>query len=466
MTEAHPPHDSTIDDLPPIEDDPLFDGPDPHMDTLPPLEEPSGESGRNGTHDLHFDGAGSDRSDYESTAEENVRTAGGVVIVRAGETGPRLAVLESGGVVSLPKAEVGPGMSAETAAGHAAEAFAGVRVRLVESIGETEEWIDESLVTTWFWLAKTARGASLEPTTPPPAGFLLHWVDPEEASHALSSPGERSLVERVMRRPMSAKKRPFASLESVGLAQEIEAFRDESAASARTMQDPEQLDALLRAREEIERAEVRLARGDAAGARRARARAERETLHSLDAEGRTLAFQRAVSRAPDRLQQALRATAPPLGSDVSLNVLLAVQAAVDSALDEDEREREIRRAAQGRVTVAFVVTTIAVLAAAWLGLFQTAPRPTLDTAVAAVIFVVTGALGGWVGESLFALRERNRGRHLALPMTAATGALAGLGLGAILSGGLATFMVEDAALTVTATFVAGWLVRMLLPRGY
>lgn len=461
MTEAHPTQDSEIDDLPPIEDDLLFDDlpaerPPTPLDPLPPLGEPI----PNGAH--HGNGLEGD----DASGSDAVRTAGGVIIVRAGETGPRLAVLESGGVISLPKAEVGPGMSAETAAGHAAESFVGMRVRLAESIGEIEEWMDDSLVTTWFWLGRPVRGAALEPTTPPPAGFHLHWIDPEEACQALTSPGEQSLVERVMRRPMHAKRRPFASLESVGLAREIEAFRDESAASARTMQDPEHMDALLRAREEIERAEARLARGDAAGARRARARAERETLSSLDPDGRALAFQRALNRAPDRLQQALRATAPPIGSDVSLEVLLAVQAAVDSAIEEDEREREIRREAQGRATVAFAATTLAILAAAWLGLFQTAPRPTIDTSVAAAIFVVTGALGGWVGEAIFALREANRGRHLALPMAAAAGALAGLGLGAILSGGLATFMVDDAALTVAATFAAGWLVRMLLPRGH
>jgi len=451
MTEAHPRHDSEIDDLPPIEDDPIFEG--SRFDGPPtPLGDASTRQ--------DFDGNGARYPE----AEEALRTAGGVVIVRAGETGPRVAVLESGGMVSLPKAEVGPGMSAETAAGHAAESFAGVRVRLVESIGETEEWIDESLVTTWFWLARPARGASLEPTTPPPAGFHLHWIDPEEACHALTSVGERSLVERVTQRPLPTKARPFASLQSKGLAQEIEAFRDASAASARTMQNPEQLDALQRAREEIERAEIRLARGDAAGARRARARAERETLPSLDAEGRALAFQRALSRAPERIQQALRATTPPLGSDISLDVLLAVQATVDSAIEEDERERDIRRSTQGRVTLAFVATTIAVLAAAWLGLFETSPRPTLDTSVALGIFVIAGALGGWVGETLFALRQPNRGKHLALPMTAAAGALAGLGIGAILSGGLIA-KVEDTALIVAAAFVAGWLVRMVLPRG-
>ena len=131
MSEAHHFVDPPIDDLPPIEHDPELDGPAP-------------------------------------AAAIDGHTAGGVIVVRATESGPRLAVLESGGVVSLPKAEAGPGMSAETAAHRAAAAFVGQRVRLVESIGETRKLVDGDDVVTWFWLARPGRAVELDPAEPAP----------------------------------------------------------------------------------------------------------------------------------------------------------------------------------------------------------------------------------------------------------------------------------------------------------
>ena len=442
------------DDLPPIEDDPELDG--------PPARGP--DSFDAGTYWEPQDASTDSEGDH-GDAELDPRTAAGVVLVRTTETGPRVAVLESGGVISLPKAEVAPGGSAETAANRAAEVFTGLRVRLTDSLGETEDWLEGERVAAWFWLARPTRGNALDAQTPPPAGFTLHWIDLEEACQALTSDAEASIVDRVRAMGFSVRKRPFASPATIGLARDLEAFRDDSVATARGVTDPDALDALLRARDEIERAEDRLARGDAAGARRARARAERETLSSLDAEGRAIAFRRVLDRAPEHMRMSLGATAPPPGTPVSLDVLTAVHAAVEAALEEDEREREIRRASQAHATLALTVTTLAVIAAAVLGLFQTAPRPVLDTWMAALIFSAAGLLGGWVGEGLYALREANRSRHIALPMAAAAGALAGLAVGAFLSNGLSTFIVENAALTIAATFAAGWVVRTVLPRG-
>lgn len=437
MSEAHHPIDHTVDDLPPLEHDPELDGPEP----------------------------GDDPGIYPHSAPGEPRAAGGVIVVRAFDGGPRIAVLESGGVVSLPKAEAGPGMSAETAAHRAAEAFTGKRVRLQESLGETHETLEGDEVVTWFWLAKPVAGARLDPAAPAPAGFRLHWIDVEEAEQVLTSEQERHLLDHLHARELGTRRRPFASLEARSLAAELEAFRDESAHAARSMHDPDQLDALMRAREEIERAEGRLARGDAAGARRARARAEREVLASLDGHGRALALQRALDRAPEHMRPALRAAAPAPGEAVSSDVLLAVQAAVDSALESQEREVELQRAAQIRATVALMATTAAVLAASGFGLFRGEALPAFDTGIASALFAGCGLLGGWVGEALYALREPNRRRHLALPLTAATGALAGLALGAVISGGFTALKTQDAALVVAATFAAGWLARVLLPRG-
>lgn len=444
MTEARTETDYQ-DDLPPIEDDLELDG-------APGTAGPP-HAGRTDTPDVHH--------------------AAGVVLVKGGPVGPRVAVLEAGGVVSLPKAEVGPGMSAETAAMEAAVCFIGRRVRLVESIGEVEEILDGERVRCWFWLATPAlargRGGLGQGDSRGPAahGFALHWVDLEEAAELLTSGEERAIVDRLRHRQLPVGRTPLANPDGVALADELQALRDESLAGLRGAEDPERTDALLRMREEIERAEERLDRGDRSGARRARVRAEREALAALDADGRALAFRRTLDRAPDHLRHALGATLPADGSPVSLDVLLAVHSAVEHAMDEEERARAVRRAAQTHVTLALAATIAALLAAATFGLFETAPRPVLQTSVAALIFVASGALGGWVGEALHALRTRaDGGRSMAvsLPMAAAAGGLAGLALGAFLTGGLQAEVLDGAALKMAATFTAGWLVRTILPR--
>lgn len=425
MAEAHHSIDHPVDDLPPIEHDPELDGPAP-------------------------------------AAAIDGHTAGGVAVVRTTESGPRLAVLESGGVVSLPKAEAGPGMSAETAAHRAAEAFVGRRVHLVESIGETRELFDGDDVITWFWLARPGRAAALDPTEPPPPGFQLHWIDLEEAEQALTSEEEREVAARLARRAFPHVRRPFDSLEARELAAELEAFRDETTATTDALEDPGRIDALLRARAEIGRAEARLARGDTAGARRARARARREALAGLDPHGRDHALLRAIERAPAQMRSALRAAAPEPGEPVSLDALLAVQSAVDAAIEEQEQTLELRRAAQLRATAALLATSAAVVTAGVLGLFGVAAE--LGAGGATTLFAVAGLLGGWVGEALFAIREPDRRQHLAQPLTAATGAVAGLALGAVLTGGFTPLSAENAALILASTFAAGWFVRTLLPR--
>lgn len=425
MSEAHHFVDPPIDDLPPLEHDPELDGPAP-------------------------------------AAAIDGHTAGGVIVVRATESGPRLAVLESGGVVSLPKAEAGPGMSAETAAHRAAAAFVGQRVRLVESIGETRELVDGDDVVTWFWLARPGRAVELDPAEPPPPGFQLHWIDLEEAEQTLTSEGERELAARLAGRGFPHRRLPFDSLEARALAADLEGFRDESAATAHALEDPRRIDALTRARAEIERAENRLARGDMAGARRARARARREALASLDPRGREQALDRAIERAPAHMRSSLRSAAPAAGEPVSLDALLAIHTAVDAAVEDQESALDLRRTAQLRATAALLATAAAVVTAGALGLFGVAAE--LGARGATTLFAVSGLLGGWVGEALLAIREPDRSQQLAQPLTAATGAVAGLALGAILTGGFAPLSAENTAQVLAATFAAGWFVRSLLPR--
>ncbi|MEM1448637.1 MAG: hypothetical protein AAGI22_05960, partial [Planctomycetota bacterium] len=199
---------------------------------------------------------------HEEAAEAPPTTAGGVLVVRRGETGARVAVLESGGLVSLPRAEVGPGESAETAARRAAQVFLGRRIRLVESIGETSDALEGDSVVTWYWLAHERRGPQPLPSARPPAGFALHWIDVEEALDVLHSDAERELVAGFARRRQRPRSQVFASGDHRALARDVESIRDATVSEAQATDDPRQLDALLQAREELERAEARLARGD------------------------------------------------------------------------------------------------------------------------------------------------------------------------------------------------------------
>ena len=182
------------------------------------------------------------------------------------------------------------------------------------------------------------------------------------------------------------------------------------------------------------------------------------------------------ARKPDlRVEQALeghrarpgrmrltRSAAPATGEPVSLDALLAIHTAVDAAVEEQESALDLRRAAQLRATAALFATAAAVVTAGALGLFGVAAE--LGARGATTLFAVSGLLGGWVGEALFAIREPGRSQQLAQPLTAATGAVAGLALGALLTGGFAPLSAENTAQVLAATFAAGWFVRSLLPR--
>jgi len=446
--------DELDDDLPPIEDDPELDGPGPSGGEDPcAVASPATASP---------DVSGPDDAPIGDLA-------GGVVLVRRSAAGARIAVLEAGGQVSLPKAEVGEGSSPETAALDAAHAFTGLNARLVESIGESREDVGGAVVRTWFWLARPSRVLAGDAVGPTAAGFTLHWVDVEEALDALDSEGERAVVERVRRRPeLRSGPHRLASPETVAVVRELDAFRDESGAGALA-----DLDALTRARIELERAEERLDRGDAAGARRARARGPRATLATLDGRGRALALQRALDRAPERLRATLAAATPGHGAadDVPLDLLTTIHAAVDAALDEDDARAAARRAAQSRAALALGATALGALVAAAAGLLG-GDAPALAPFTAALVYLASGALGGWTGETLQVLRDPERGplgaggarRGVVLPMAAAAGGLTGLALGAFLTSGLQTDAATDGGFVLGATFAAGWLVRTLLPR--
>lgn len=459
MHEAHGYEGAIEDELPPIEDDELLDGPGAHA-----VHAGNGTAGANGVggdpDEFGETGLGSD-----SAEPGEVRMAGGVLLVRAMDTGHRLAVLESDGWLSLPKAEAMPGESAEHAAQRAAEAFTGLRVQLAESVGETEDWIGDDLLRSWMWLARPARGPVSRAPRAGAEGFQLHWLDLEEAEGMLGSEGERDLVARLRRIPLPGRRIPSLSADRRSMAHDLEAFRDSSAALARRTGDPEHLDAFLRARDEIERAEERLARGDRAGARRARARAERETLLSLDADGRALAMRRALERAPEHLAPILSSVAPAPGAPVSHEVLLAVHSAVEAEAEESAREQDLRGGAQAQAAIALGAATLFALVASATGLLgSAADAPAVDPWVLAVAFVVAGALGGWVGEALYGLRQNARASSLALPLATAAGGLAGFVLGAVLSGGLVPLGAGGSPLVIAATFAAGWLARAIVPR--
>ncbi len=405
------------------------------------------------------------------TVESGVdtRSAAGVLILRTTESGPRLATLEAGGLVSLPRSEVGPGETGETAARRAARHFVGVEVRLVESLGETTDIVDGDAVSTEYWLGSARLGDLLRPGAQPPASFALRWLDLEEAVDALDSDSERDLVARFALRPQPARQRTFASAEHRDLTRDIEAFRDRTVSRVAATEGPEHLEALLRACDEIERAEGRLARGDDAGARRARARAERETLAVLDAQERVVSLRRALARFPADEGPADEIAVPADGEPVSFDALLAVHTALDAALQETERATARRRRAQLQAAVAIGSTMIAVVLLASSGVFTQAPDETAAITFGAgrlaFFFALVGTLGGLVSESLGALRETDRARRVGLPLGAATGGLAGLALGALLTGGLTGVPAgTSVALTLACVFAAGWFGRQALPR--
>ncbi|MEO0661689.1 MAG: hypothetical protein AAFZ87_09140, partial [Planctomycetota bacterium] len=208
MTEARTPEELEHDDLPPIEDDPKLDG--------------TGGGGPAPDRALRPDGLEHDGNGLHGADPVGSGTAGGVILVKSARVGPRIAVMESGGLSSLPKAEVGEGMSVETAALDAALAFTGLAVRLEEAIGETDEFIDGVHVTTWFWLARPARTVLGDAAGPTATGFALHWLPVEEALEVLSSPAERALVERIRTRAIRARKPALVAPGAAELAADLE----------------------------------------------------------------------------------------------------------------------------------------------------------------------------------------------------------------------------------------------------
>ncbi|MEM9381337.1 MAG: hypothetical protein AAGB93_15395 [Planctomycetota bacterium] len=404
----------------------------------------------------------------EGSVGAEATTAGGVLAVRRGESGPRVAVLEAGGMVSLPRAEVGPGESAETAAHRAAQVFLGRRVRLVESIGETSDELDGASVVTWYWLAHERRGPQPLPTARPPAGFTLHWIDVEEALDALDSDAERDLVVDFARRRQPPRPHVFASGDHRALARDVESIRDATVAEAQVTEDPHQLEGLMQAREELERAEARLARGDDAGARRARARAERARLASLDEVGRAASLRSALARLTTEEREDLGVPIPGDGQPVPLTSLVAVHTAVDACLEQRSHAAAERRTAQLRATAAIGSTAVAFVLVAALGLLGSAGMngsSTVGAGALALAHAAFGALGGWVGEALHALREPDDAHRAGIPLGAATGALAGLAVGALLTGGLASAAVGTGlGAGLAVAFASGWIARTALPR--
>lgn len=401
-------------------------------------------------------------------SESVTRTAAGVLILRTTESGPRLATLEAGGLVSLPRSEVGSSETGETAARRAARHFVGVEVRLVESLGETAEIVNGDSVSTEYWLGSARLGDLLRPGAQPPASFALRWLDFEDALDALHSDSERDLVARFARRPQPARQQAFASTEHRDLARDIEAFRDRTVSRVTATDDPEHLEVLLRACDEIERAEGRLARGDDSGARRARARAERETLAVLDAQERVVSLRRALGRFPADGGPTDGVAVPADGEPVSFDALLAVHTALDAALQDQERAMLRRRRAQLQAAVAIGLTMITVVLLASFGVFTPASDETaaitFGTGGLAFVFALVGTLGGLVSESLGALRDTDRAHRVGLPLGAATGGLAGLALGALLTGGLTGVPAgTSVALTLACVFAAGWFGRRALP---
>lgn len=402
-----------------------------------------------------------------SNGASGARAAGGVVLLKATEAGTRIAVVACGGVVSLPRAEVGPGEGAEDAAGRAARVFLGCDVRLVASVGETRE-VDEGVETlTWFWAARLRRASRTRPMGPPPSGFESHWLDLDEAADLLDSEDEGRLVARLGRQPLRRRRKPLASPEHRAIRYDVESLRDATLASVETETDPGARESLYHARIELERAEDRLERGEDAAARRAYARAERDALTALDDPARVATLKRGIDRLSPAERDAFDVRPPQSIVAASLDEVLRAQSLVQGALEERARRERDLRSAQIQATLAFGVTALAVVVVASLDLF----RPTLNggphigSETLAVVYLVAGACGGWAGEALLSLRSNGREGALWLPLAAGAGAVAGLILGALVTDGLATPPApSSAALTLAGAFAAGWLGRRVVPR--
>ena len=391
-------------------------------------------------------------------------SAGGAVVIRRTEVGARVAVLESGGLVSLPRAEVGPGESAETAARRAASAFVGDEVRLGRTLGQSREAAPDGEVLTWFWLAASAaRG--LDPAAggaAPPPGYDLHWMDLEEAALSLESEEEAALLEELRAGDLRPRRSPLASAERRGLDAALAGLRDASlpGPAVDPTTDPEE--ALAAARLELARSEERLTRGDLEGARRAQARAARAGLVALDGPGRRVEFARLRRALPEELRRSLDpgdldalSLVPGRGPGEapSLEALLTLHDAVESEATRRGRARATRRAHEVRAALALLSSVGAAVALALLAPGQLEAERAWAFALQ---FAAFAALGGWAGGAL----RRTRGRGLwrrAAALEAAAGAAAGLAAGAALTAGFAHLPGQGhLTFVLGAVYAAGW----------
>ncbi len=438
---------------------------------------------------------GMSEGEETGSGAEPVISAGGVVLVRRTGAGARIAVMESGGLASLPRAEVGPGESAETAARRAARVFLGGSPRLHRTLGETREATDGGQVLTWFWLASPRGGlrSGTSSEAAPPQGFHLHWMEVEEARLSLESEDEAELLAHLGARDLRTPPSPLASGERRELRAALSLTREQAlprhGASVGVVHpeatDPsggaavtdlssevseEDLDAALEAAQfELHRAEERLERGDLEGARRAQVRAARAGLFALDGPGRRVEFARLWRSlsAPTRQDLGLDGFTP--GWTPGLCDLLTLHDAAEAQREERHRERATSIGHQVRASLALLAS---VTAFSWLA--AAAPLAVehgLDTpAMYALHLSLLGALGGWSGGALRRVRSV-RGHPapprpaLTPPFEAALGAGAGLAAGLALSAGFTTPPAGGhLAFVAATTYAAGWFGFSLLQR--
>ncbi len=413
-----------------------------------------------------------------SGSADPVVSAGGVVLVRWTEVGPRIAVMESGGLASLPRAEVGPGESAGTAALRAALAFIGGAARLQRTLGETREHTEEGLVLTWFWLASMARGStslSGGEASPPP-GYRLHWMEVEQARLSLASEDEAELLRQLRADELRGRPRPLASAERREFEADLALTRERSLShpgprADRTDGDegarglppgaplpPEVLEeAMDFAQLELQRAEERLARGDLEGARRARARAARAGLFALDGPGRRVEFARLWRGLSETTRQGLGIDRFTPGLPPHLEDLLTLHDAAEAEREELQRGREVARGHQVRASLALLAS-----AAVFTWLAAAAPLAAergLDVpGVFAVHFALLGAVGGWSGGAIRRVRGSEGHSGPTVPFfDASLGAAVGLAAGAALTAGLTSLALGGHLAFVSASaYAAGW----------
>jgi len=427
-------------------------------------------------------------SEGEATTRsaDPVVSAGGVVLVRRTGAGARIAVMESGGLASLPRAEVGPGESAETAALRAAHAFVGGEPRLQRTLGETRERTGEGLVLTWFWLATPGREPSqgVGSEFAPPPGYRLHWMEMEEASLSLGSEQEAELLRYLGADELRGNLRPLASAERRELEAALSLTREQTlhpqgpaadlaagdgggrGSSTGVDVGHEILDEATEfAQLEIQRAEERLERGDLEGARRARARAARAGLFALDGPGKRVEFARLWRALPDATRHGLGMERFSPGSPPPLEDLLTLHDAVEAEREDRHRQRDVARGHQVRASLALLAS-----AAVFSWLAAAAPLAVergLDVpGTFALHFGLLGAVGGWCGGAFRRVRQSEGHAGPTIPAFDATlGAALGLAAGAALTAGFTTLMMGGhLAFVSAATYAAGWAATALVSR--